>query len=166
MAKNKVIAGDYEGWDIYSMFGVLSISDNTKLFRPKIIHLNDNITHYEILDENSTKSASSALIRGGLGAVLLGPVGLLAGLSAKNKKEKIIALRFKDGQECIVEVDKKIFEKILTVCSKVNNKLSDDNLEKNIISEADELSKFKDLLDSGVITQEEFDLKKKQIFNI
>lgn len=33
-------------------------------------------------------------------------------------------------------------------------------------SEADELAKFKKLLDDGVITQEEFDAKKKQIFGL
>ena len=31
---------------------------------------------------------------------------------------------------------------------------------------ADELKKFKDLLDSGIITQEEFDAKKKQLLNL
>ena len=31
---------------------------------------------------------------------------------------------------------------------------------------ADQLKKFKDLLDSGVITQEEFDAKKKQLLNL
>ena len=34
---------------------------------------------------------------------------------------------------------------------------------KQTISPADELKKFKDLLDSGVITQEEFDTQKKKI---
>lgn len=33
-------------------------------------------------------------------------------------------------------------------------------------SQADELKKFKDLLDSGVITQEEFDAKKKQLLGL
>ena len=33
------------------------------------------------------------------------------------------------------------------------------------ISAADELKKFKELLDTGVITQEEFDAKKKQLLN-
>ena len=39
---------------------------------------------------------------------------------------------------------------------------------ENIIStsNADELKKFKDLLDSGVITQEEFDEKKKQLLGL
>ena len=34
------------------------------------------------------------------------------------------------------------------------------------ISSADELKKYKDLLDSGVITQEEFDAKKKQLLGL
>ncbi|MBR3928642.1 MAG: SHOCT domain-containing protein [Clostridia bacterium] len=34
------------------------------------------------------------------------------------------------------------------------------------VSSADELKKFKDLLDSGVITQEEFDTKKKQLLGL
>ena len=33
------------------------------------------------------------------------------------------------------------------------------------LSAADELKKYKDLLDAGVITQEEFDEKKKQLLN-
>ena len=33
-------------------------------------------------------------------------------------------------------------------------------------SNADELKKYKELLDSGVITQEEFDAKKKQLLNL
>ncbi len=33
-------------------------------------------------------------------------------------------------------------------------------------SQADELKKYKDLLDSGVITQEEFDAKKKQLLGL
>lgn len=34
------------------------------------------------------------------------------------------------------------------------------------VSTADELKKFKELLDSGIITQEEFDAKKKQLLGI
>ncbi len=34
------------------------------------------------------------------------------------------------------------------------------------VSDADELRKYKDLLDSGVITQEEFDAKKKQLLGL
>lgn len=37
---------------------------------------------------------------------------------------------------------------------------------KNNVSPADELKKFKELLDMGVITQEEFDAKKKQLLGL
>ncbi len=37
---------------------------------------------------------------------------------------------------------------------------------KDLISEVDEIKKYKELLDAGVISQEEFDLKKRQIMKI
>lgn len=40
------------------------------------------------------------------------------------------------------------------------------NAPTETLSPADELKKFKDLLDSGVITQEEFDAKKKQLLGL
>lgn len=36
----------------------------------------------------------------------------------------------------------------------------------NMLSSADELKKFKELLDAGIISQEEFDAKKKQLLNL
>ena len=39
-------------------------------------------------------------------------------------------------------------------------------VEKPVGSNADELKKYKELLDSGVITQEEFDAKKKQLLGL
>lgn len=38
--------------------------------------------------------------------------------------------------------------------------------EKGITSNADELKKYKELLDMGIITQEEFDAKKKQLLGL
>ena len=52
----------------------------------------------------------------------------------------------------------------------VENKLISNSVPTNTtaskVSEADELMKFKKLLDDGVITQEEFDAKKKQILGL
>jgi hypothetical protein len=47
--------------------------------------------------------------------------------------------------------------------SLINQKSSDNSAP---ISAADELKKFKELFDMGVITQEEFDIKKKQLLGI
>lgn len=54
----------------------------------------------------------------------------------------------------------------------INNILIERQSNENIIkqefpqSNADELKKFKDLLDSGAITQEEFEAKKKQLLGL
>lgn len=63
----------------------------------------------------------------------------------------------------------------LANAKKIHNILSDIIIERQKItaktptidnSEADELKKYKELLDSGVITQEEFDAKKKQLLGL
>ena len=51
----------------------------------------------------------------------------------------------------------------------INKKLSEVNSGGTVVqalSSADELKKFKDLLDAGIITQEEFDAKKKQLLGL
>lgn len=54
-----------------------------------------------------TESADSTLI---LTISLLGPVGLLAGLSAKNKSTVTVAVRFKDGKNSLLEMDDKVYK--------------------------------------------------------
>lgn len=48
----------------------------------------------------------------------------------------------------------------------VENLTKNKDTQQTNLSPADELKKFKELLDSGVITQEEFDAKKKQILGL
>ena len=38
--------------------------------------------------------------------------------------------------------------------------------KETFFSSADELKKYKELLDSGIISQEEFDVKKKQLLGL
>lgn len=61
-------------------------------------------------------------------------------------------------------------EKMEEVADYVKKKVEEVKRMKNVtpvaLSPADELKKFKELLDLGAITQEEFDAKKKQILNI
>lgn len=46
------------------------------------------------------------------------------------------------------------------------NMESNGSIQTSQLSAADELKKYKDLLDSGIITQEEFDAKKKQLLGL
>jgi len=57
----------------------------------------------------------------------------------------------------------KIFVDLLQILE--NYKASKNN-ETAVVSTADELKKFKELLDLGIISQEEFDAKKKQLLGL
>jgi len=58
----------------------------------------------------------------------------------------------------VQEITKDQYEKAL--------KDSKQDTNSSAVSSADEIKKFKELLDSGVITQEEFDAKKKQLLGL
>lgn len=105
-AKNKVIAGDYEGKQISSAFGVVLISTS---FTKSVTLDKTTVETYEVIDENSRKSASSAVGRAFVGGVILGPVGWLAGLTAKSKGTHVVAVEFKDGKRSLLEIDDKIY---------------------------------------------------------
>ena len=49
---------------------------------------------------------------------------------------------------------------------KINNKTTGSNIASSALTEADEILKYKKLLDQGILTQEEFDAKKKQLLNL
>ncbi|KYG90781.1 hypothetical protein A0U40_18070 [[Bacillus] sp. KCTC 13219] len=113
MAQNKVIAGDYEGKNImiaqksfFSKQEVFLLTSLTKKFP-----LNkETVESYELITEEHRKSAVSGVSRGLVGGVLLGPVGLLAGLSAKNKGTHTLAIAFHDGKKSLIEVNEKIYK--------------------------------------------------------
>lgn len=110
MAQNKVIAGDYQGKNL--MLGrneVLLYTSFTKSFP-----LNKNsIDSYELITEEHRKSAVSGVTRGLVGGALLGPVGLLAGLSAKNKGTHVIAIKFTDGKQSLIEINEKLYKTLI-----------------------------------------------------
>lgn len=113
-AKNKVIAGDYQGKDVLCSFGSASISAG--FF--KSLDLNKkNVKSYELITDEHRKSASSGVARGLVGGALLGPVGMLAGgLSAKSKGVYQVAVEFNDGKRSLLEVDDKTYNAIVKGC--------------------------------------------------
>lgn len=111
MSKNAVIAGDYENCRfVNSPKGiVLAIS-----FTKRITLNKEIVESYEVLDETQNTSVTSAVGRGLVGSFLLGPVGLLAGLSAKKKGTHVVAVQFKDGKKSLLELDDKLYKTLMT----------------------------------------------------
>lgn len=103
-AKNAVISGDYLGKPVIKPLGLDEVMIGKTYLNKK------TVTAYQIIDETASKSAGSAIIRGAIGATLLGGVGLLAGLSAKSKGVHVIALQFADGKKSLIEIDDKRYK--------------------------------------------------------
>ena len=106
-AKNMVIAGDYLGKGVSNIGGAVQIFLDRKNY---VLLDKFGIDSYDVIIEETSKSAASGIARGAVGAALLGPVGLLAGVSAKNKGVYTIAIRFKDGKNSLIEIDDKIYK--------------------------------------------------------
>ncbi|HIQ73250.1 MAG TPA: hypothetical protein IAA51_02395 [Candidatus Cottocaccamicrobium excrementipullorum] len=110
-AKNKVIAGDYEGRGVIAVMGRVSIVIG---FGKNYYLTKDVVESYELITDEHRKSAASGVARGLVGGALLGPVGLLAGgLSAKNKGIYQVVLQFKDGKRSLIEIDDKIYKALI-----------------------------------------------------
>lgn len=105
MAKNKVIAGDYIGAAVSETLGTVTVGNITFSKR--------TAESYEVVAEEHRKSAVSGVVRGLVGRAVLGPVGLLAGLSAKNVGTYTVAVNWKSGKKSLLEVDDKIYKLIL-----------------------------------------------------
>lgn len=78
-------------------------------FRPERANIRKPIQPYLlktiIVSNDSRKSASSSIVRGAIGGVLLGPVGLLGGaISGKNKKDTTFLLIYSNGVKKTVTV--------------------------------------------------------------
>ena len=107
---NKVIGGTFLNSSITEIFNTAYIVSGFK----QIPINKSNVSHFEIVGQNSTKSATSAIGRGIVGGILLGGVGLLAGsISAKNKNLYTITLYFRDGRQSLIEVDEKVYKAIV-----------------------------------------------------
>ncbi|NLY47178.1 MAG: hypothetical protein GX053_14500 [Tissierella sp.] len=110
MAKNAVIAGDYQYKMLGSSMKYLTIKTG---FRKSIPINKETVERYEVINEEHRTKAMSAIGRGMVGSLALGPVGLLAGLSAKKKKTYLIAIKFKDGKESLIELNNLLYEHLV-----------------------------------------------------
>lgn len=112
-AKNKVIAGDFEGKQVGQSLGspyiIISLGKTYDINR-------STVETYDLITDEHRKSAVSGVARGAVGGFLLGPVGLLAGVSAKSKGIYQIAILFRNGKRSLVEVDDKIYKAIIKSC--------------------------------------------------
>ena len=115
-AKNKVIAGDYEGKIIVGKAGmkhpVIALG-----FIKSVPMNKDTVDSYEVVMDEHRKSAGSGVARGLVGGFLFGGVGAIAGaMSAKSKGMYLVAIQFKDGKKSLIEIDDAAYKALIKAC--------------------------------------------------
>lgn len=90
-------------------------------------------------------------------------IALFKGVSVATSSGKISFLLIKNSDEVYKELNNLIINR---QNKKEESKPIEIIKETQNLSNADELKKYKELLDMGIITQEEFDAKKKQLLGL
>ena len=112
MAKVKVLAGDFLEEDGEYSWGSLTLKTKEHSWIGETIPLNQLDT-VDIATEESVKKLGGTVGWGAAGAVILGPVGLLAGLLLGGKKKEVtFVAKFKDGRKLMASTDSKTFTKL------------------------------------------------------
>lgn len=112
MGKIKVHAGDFLPGDGTLSLGILLLRTQDHSWVGESIAI-DQLDSVEMATEESVKRLGGTLGWGAAGAILLGPVGLLAGLLAGGRKKKVtFVARFKDGRKMLATADSSDFTEL------------------------------------------------------
>ena len=143
----------------------------------------DQIVSFELL-ENGESVASGGIGRAALGGVLFGGVGAVVGASTRSYKSvceelkiKVTVKDYKDSAFYIpliaVQASKtsSVYKERMKMAQNILSKLqlitSADTHRKSVSTDKfEEIKKYKILLDEGIISQEEFECKKKELLNL
>lgn len=169
--------------------GHLTVDETNQLWKLdflNVIFRYNDIIDFELLEdgESITKGGLGSAIVGG---ALFGSVGAVVGgtIEKKKTKQEITELKIKiitkntfypdlyinflttgkvKSDSFIYKTCCQSAQSILTTLSVMVNSVSSNNASSN--SPADEIMKYKKLLDADIITEEEFKVKKKQLLEL
>lgn len=135
---------------------IIELDENRKLFKlcrtvyskPSKIYKYSDILNYELLEDRSKNVIRSIKIKITLND-MRNPMLIINLLSYELKTNTLVY--------------KKLTEKTQKILSTLNIMKTNSD---NIINSTDELLKYKKMLDENIITQEEFDAKKKELLNL
>lgn len=109
MSSIKVHAGDFLTKPGFVKGARINLKTAAKSWIGEYIPLSD-VVELEVATEESVKRLGGTVGWGAAGALLLGPVGLLAGLLAGGRgKEVTFVAKFRDGRKLLASTDSKTF---------------------------------------------------------
>lgn len=181
--------GDYLKVDRRAQTWCCPCLHNFRKKAPQMFDFSD-VLDYELVEDGETitkgglgRAVAGGVLFGGVGAIVGGVTGGKKSKSVCNKLSVNINLRndFVSRVEIplidnetkkssfVYKATKDAAQKIISLLAvMVDTQKAAPQVAPQVapLSDADELMKFKQLLDAGVITQEEFDAKKKQLLGL
>ena len=109
-SRNIILEGTLKGYKLYTTDKVNGIMLKAKMLDKDWYALEKkSVLNYELVTKDSYVNGSSAVIKGGLAASLLGAPGLLAGLSAKTDDIYWVAVEWVDNTKSLIEMDRTFY---------------------------------------------------------
>ena len=126
----------------------------------KIEEIEDIRTEGSKQDFSLTGAIVGNMIAGGIGAAI-------GSMGSTEMKVHIVIKEFNNKDYTLLFNDKDVINDLGNLLYKLYKPSSDSKIEKvSAVEPHEEIVKFKNLLDGGIITQEEFDFKKKELLNL
>lgn len=176
---------DYKVGDMYfdDKHRKLFIKKSFTMNRSQAVYNYDELISYTPIFEGGKIKKHHGITRAIVGGVLAGPVGAVVGSGTGGKEFDtikrlgfILHLTDNRSQNYMLMISESKSDSFLTksamedynnIAAKLDQIISSNTQEPTSNgSNADELRKFKALLDDGIITQEEFDAKKKELLGV
>lgn len=183
--------GDYMWIDEVNQLIMVSTKD---MMKPKYLLRFDNIISFSIIQDNKEVLKNNGVKRALAGGILFGPTAAIVGAITGSEKSISyvsnlwikIDLDGKDTERNFVNIPlivarktptnsdkyKSIatsVERILEFLSEITESDDEETIEETETDNGDvfeKIKKYKDLLDQGILTQDEFDKKKKEILEL
>lgn len=152
--------------------------------RQQLVFNYNELISYTPIFEGSKIKKHHGITRAVVGGVLAGPVGALVGAGTGGKefesvKRLGVMLHFSDNSSTnylILNTETKLDSFVGNTSMDIYNKLvakldwilkgNDVRYSQDMVSPTSEIRKFKALLDEGIITEEEFNQKKKELLKL
>lgn len=173
MAYFKLLSGNIAADSkLTSVFNVYSLYHSTGMFSTEDYKLMENLVSLTQITEENKASFIGKAGWGLAGGLVLGPVGLLAGLLAGgNKKTVCCAFEMLPNYRFVAEIEAKAYATLSEVAHinrKAGKYFPNSDLESPVASEPKEdvqtrLLKLTSLKEQGLITDEEYNTQRQRI---
>lgn len=191
--KKSVAELSSQGFNITKEIGDLKLNEPEKKwcivsdFGKSRIYNYSDVNDFELVEDGEKYKSKGGILRSVVGGVTFGAVGAIVGASTAQRTTTInsmyITIYTKKGDlerinlistttkrdSALYRLSKLNAENIMAMLSAMKGNTFESEPENDsrpgTISSADEIRKYKQLLDEGIISAEEFEEKKKQLLN-